>query len=111
MVYVYAKQSKINEYVGETLSVEEIDTTLQEMCMDMKGISDDTDPELKVEITAEKMDMVSVVGIGRAIKYYRSLASSLPKYSIAKSVNKVIVEKSVSSVRPKTVCVILREFE
>ena len=109
MVYVYSKQSKFNEYVGETLSVEEIDITLQEMGMDMKGISDEKDPELKGEITAEKMDMVSVVGIGRAIKYYRSLASSLPKYSIAKSVNKVIVEKSVSSVRPKTVCVILRD--
>lgn len=109
MVYVYCKQSQINKYVGEDLSVEDIDTTLQEMGMDMKGISDEEDPELKVEITAEKMDMVSTAGIGRAIKYYRGLAKKLPEYKIASGKNKVIVKKSVSSVRPKTVCVILRD--
>ena len=109
MVYVYSKQSQINKYVGEKLSVDEIDITLQEMGMDMKGISDEADPEMKVEITAEKMDMVSTVGIGRAIKYYRGLSKKLPEYKIVSAKNKVIVKKSVSEVRPKTVCVILRD--
>jgi phenylalanyl-tRNA synthetase beta chain len=109
MVYVYAKQSKINEYVGEELSVEQIDETLKDMGMDMKGVSDEKDPEMKVEITAEKMDMVSTIGIGRAIKFYRGLSSKLPKYKIAPAKNKVIVDSSVSSIRPKTVCVILRD--
>jgi phenylalanyl-tRNA synthetase beta chain len=109
MVYVYAKQSKINEYVGEDLSVEQIDETLKDMGMDMKGISDETDPEMKVEITAEKMDMVSTIGIGRAVRFYRGISKELPRYKIAPAKNKVIVEKSVEAVRPKTVCVILRD--
>lgn len=109
MVYVYAKQSKINEYVGEELSVEQIDETLKDMGMDMKGISEESDPEMKVEITAEKMDMVSTIGIGRAVRYYRGLSKTLPEYKISPATNKVIVDKSVESVRPKTVCVILRD--
>jgi phenylalanyl-tRNA synthetase beta chain len=109
MVYVYAKQSKINEYVGEKLSIEQIDETLKDMGMDMKGISDEEDPEMKVEITAEKMDMVSTVGIGRAVRFYRGISKKLPEYKIGKAKNKVIVDKSVEAVRPKTVCVILRD--
>jgi phenylalanyl-tRNA synthetase beta chain len=109
MVYVYAKQSKINEYVGENLSVEQIDETLKDMGMDMKGISDEKDPEMKVEITAEKMDMVSTIGIGRAVRFYRGLSKSLPEYKISSAKNKVIVDSSVEKVRPKTVCVILRD--
>lgn len=109
MVYVYAKQSKINGYALEELSVEQIDTTLKEMGMDMKGISNEKDPEMKVEITAEKMDMVSTVGIGRAIRYYRGISKNLPNYKLAPATNKVIVKSSVDSVRPKTVCVILRD--
>ena len=109
MVYVYAKQSKINEYALENLSIEQIDTTLKDMGMDMKGISDEEDPEMKVEITAEKMDMVSTIGIGRAIRFYRGISKKLPEYKLAKAKNKVIVDSSVDSVRPKTVCVILRD--
>lgn len=109
MVYVYAKQSQINRYVGKDLSVLEIEETLKDLGMDIKGCSDEKDPELKVEITAEKIDMVSVAGIGRAIKYYRGLSKKLPTYDIVKGKNKVIVDKSAALARPKTVCVILRD--
>lgn len=109
MVYVYAKQSQISKYVGKKLSVEEIEETLKDMGMDIKGISEDKDPELKVEITAEKTDMVSCVGIARAIKYYRGIAKDLPKYDVAKAKHKVIVDKSALKSRPRTVCAILRD--
>jgi len=109
MVYVYAKHSQINKYVGQELSVAQIEETLIDLGMDVKGCSDEKDPQLKVEITAEKIDLVSVAGIARAIKYYRGLVSTLPKYKVAKAKNKVIVEKSTDKARPKTVCVILRD--
>lgn len=108
MVYVYAKQSKINKYVGEDLSVEDIKNTLSDMGMDIKGESEDSDPELKVEITAEKMDMVSAVGIGRAIKYYRNIETKIRKYSIKDSGLKVKVQKSAAKVRPVTVCALIK---
>ena len=111
MVYVYAKKSKINEYIGKELSVDEIKDTLIDMGMDLKGESDDKDPELKIEITAEKIDMVSVVGIARAIKYYRRITKGYPIYNLSKSDKKVIVKKTSSESRPRTVCAILKDVD
>lgn len=108
MVYVYAKQSELNKYIGKKLSVEEIKDTLADLGMDIKGESEGGDPELKIEITAEKMDMVSAVGIGRAIKYYKGIEREIPKYSIKKSGLKLVVEKSAAKSRPKCVAAIVR---
>lgn len=108
MVYVYSKKSNLNKYIGKNLSVDEIKETLVDLGMDIKGESDEKDPELKIEITAEKADLVSTVGIARAIKYYRGYENKLPKYNIEKSNEKVVVKKSANLSRPKTSCAILR---
>ena len=54
MVFVYAKQSVLNKYIGKPLSIEEITLALVNLGMDIKGQTGDVDPELKIEITAEK---------------------------------------------------------
>ncbi|MFW6286189.1 MAG: phenylalanine--tRNA ligase subunit beta [Nanoarchaeota archaeon] len=109
MVYVYIKKSKINNYVGKELSVEEIKQILMDMGMDIKGQSDDTDPELKVEITSEKLDMVSAVGIARAIKFYGNFENKIPQYDIESSGYQLIVKKTAKQSRPRTVCAILKD--
>ena len=109
MVYVYSRQSELNSHIGKNLSVDEIKDTLTDMGMDIKGESEDKDPELKIEITAEKMDLISTVGIARAIKYYRGYETKLPTYDIKSSGLKVIVDKSVEQVRPKTVAALLKD--
>lgn len=108
MVYVYAKQSELNKYIGRELSLDEIESILVDMGMDIKGKSGDDDPELKIEITAEKMDLVSCVGVARAIKFYGGFAKDIPKYHIEKSGLKLLVKKSASESRPKCVCAVLR---
>jgi phenylalanyl-tRNA synthetase beta chain len=108
MVYVYEKLSNINKYLPKKLSAAEIKDTLIDMGMDLKGESKEKDPELKIEITAEKMDLISAVGIARAISYYRGLKKEVPKYKIKKSGLKLFVEKSVENVRSKAVCAIVR---
>ena len=95
MVYVYARHSHINKHLPKKLSVEEIKDTLINLGMDLKGESADKDPELKIEITAEKMDMISPVGIARAIAYYRGFVHKLREYKLLKAKEKVIVDKSV----------------
>lgn len=109
MVYVYSKLSQINKYVGKELTYEEIEETLKDLGMDLKGVSEDKDPELKIEITAEKMDMVSTVGVARAIRHYRGISKSLPVFDVSPAKTKLIVEKSVEGIRPKTVAAILRD--
>lgn len=108
MVYVYERQSNLNKYIGKNLSVEEIKETLMDMGMDLKGESKESDPELKIEITAEKMDLISAVGIGRAISFYRGIKKELPKYNIKKSGLKLKVDKSVENVRSKAVCALVK---
>jgi phenylalanyl-tRNA synthetase beta chain len=109
MVYVYAKKSELNKYIGKELSVDEITNILMDMGMDIKGQDADDDPELKIEITAEKLDMVSAVGIGRAIKFYGGYSTDIPKYDIKPSGYSLYVKGSAKHSRPKTVCAILRD--
>ena len=109
MVYVYAKKSELNKYIGQELEVEEIKSILMDMGMDIKGESENDDPELKIEITAEKLDMVSAVGIGRAIKFYGGYSKKIPKYEIEPSGYTLYVKESAREVRPKTVCAILKD--
>ena len=111
MVYVYAKHSKLVKYIGRKLSVSEIEETLKDMGMDFKGSSNERNPMLKIEITAEKTDMVSALGISRAIRYYKGFEKELPKYKVSKARDSVIVHKMADKVRPKTVCVILRDID
>ncbi len=108
MVYVYATRDELNKYIGKNLEISEIEETLKDLGMDLKGISNDDNPELKIELTAEKLDMISVVGIARAIKYYRGFEEKLPEFNIIKGENEVIVDNSVNDIRPKTVAAILR---
>jgi len=108
MVYVYAKQSELNKYIGKELEVEEIENTLKDLGMDIKGNDGNDDPELKIELTAEKLDLVSTVGIARAIKYYLGLETKNLSYDIKKGDNKLIVKTSAELSRPKTVAAILR---
>ena len=103
MVYVYSKQSELNKYIGKKLTCEEIENTLADLGMDTKGRSEDKDPEIKIEVTAEKMDMVSTIGIARTIKYYRGLETQVPRYSLKHSELKLKVLKSAKDARPKTV--------
>ncbi len=109
MVYVYAKKDKLNKYIGKELSTEEIKETLIDMGMDLKGVTDEENPELKIELTAEKLDMISVVGIARAIKYYKGFEKELPNYSIIKGNNSLIIDDSVNESRPKAVSAIIRD--
>jgi phenylalanyl-tRNA synthetase beta chain len=110
MVYVYATRSKLNKLIGKSLSVLQIEETLKDLGMDLKGISKDKDPELKIELTAEKMDMISAVGIARAIKFYRGLQKELPIYKIKKATKKIVCEPSKEKFQRRAVGAILRNI-
>jgi phenylalanyl-tRNA synthetase beta chain len=108
MVYVYSKLSKLNKYLDKKLSINEIEESLIDMGLDLKGVSKEDDPELKIELTAEKLDMISVVGIARAINYFKGFRDKIPKYELSKGNNRIIVEESVSIIRPRTVAMIVK---
>ena len=124
MVFVHAKKSTLDKYLKKNLTTEEIKETLVDLGMDLKGeisipftadknkstspTNSLEDTELKIEITAEKMDMISTVGIARAINYFRGYETTLPNYELKKGKLEVHVKESANKVRPKTVAAIIR---
>ncbi len=108
MVYVYSRISQLNRGIGRKVPIDQIKNAIIDMGMDIKGQSADADPELKIELTAEKIDLVSGVGIARAIKYYLGLETNVPQYSVKKTGLKLIVEKPAADVRPKIAAAIVR---
>lgn len=108
MVYVYEHVETINKYLTKKLTTQEIIDALLDLGCDVKGEREGVNPELKIELTAEKIDMISAVGIARAIAFYKGQKTKLTKYEVLKAKNKVIVDKSVEDTRPKTVAAILR---
>ncbi len=107
MVYVYVKASVLQQHIGKQLSVDEITDALVNLGMDVKAVS----PELKIEITSEKADMISAVGIARAIKYYLGMEQAVPRYDIGAAKEKIVVKDSVADVRPRTVAAIVRGMQ
>jgi phenylalanyl-tRNA synthetase beta chain len=111
MVYVHAKHSELNKYVGKKLSVEEIENTLIDLGMDIKGKSDEKDIEFKIEITAEKMEYISSIGIARAIQHFMGIKKKIKKYEIKKGKYEIKYDNSLEKVRPKIVGAIIRNFD
>jgi phenylalanyl-tRNA synthetase beta chain len=111
MVYVHAKHSELNRYIGKKLSVEEIENTLIDLGMDIKGKSDEKDIEFKIEITAEKMEYISSIGIARAIQHFMGIKKKIKKYEIKKGKYEIKYDNSLEKVRPKIVGAIIRNFD
>lgn len=64
----------------------------------------------KIELPANRYDLMSAEGLSRAIKTYLSDAPEPVKYQVIPPKTKMIVKESVHKVRPYVVCAILRDF-
>jgi phenylalanyl-tRNA synthetase beta chain len=117
MVYVYSKVSVINSHLEKKLTTKEITDFLVDMGMDVKGEeileNENNDIELKIEITAEKYDLISTLGISRAINYFANFKKTMPKFIIEKAekTEKVIVNKNLENVRPFTTCFLVSNLK
>ena len=112
MVNVYTTLSNLQKHIGKNITKEEIIQTLIDLGMDVKGETNDIPKKLKIEITAEKMDMVSEIGIARAISYYKEIKKDFPNFSTLPPKYKVIVKdcENLQKTRPKTCAAILRDI-
>ena len=80
-----------------------------------KGASAAREPSLsdeviyKIEIPANRYDMLSVEGIARALRIFLGKAR-LPAYKLSKPVHRLVVSPEVASVRPVVVAAVLRNI-
>ncbi|MBS3168034.1 phenylalanine--tRNA ligase subunit beta [Candidatus Woesearchaeota archaeon] len=90
MVTVETKHSELNKYVGKKIDLENLKEILFNLGFDLEHAEGD---ELKVDISAERSDLISTQGLARALRSYLGL--KVQDYKIEKSGNKVIVKNMI----------------
>ncbi len=105
MVVVNTKLTTLGRIVGKGISIKELEEALFEFGMELESNEDD---DIAIEITAERSDLVSAHGIGRALKAYLGIKKGMPSWEVKPSGVTVVVDKSVEDVRPFTVAAVIK---
>lgn len=97
---------ELRKNLGKEISEEELDNVLFDMGMELEDSNGD---ELKIGITPDRPDMLSLQGLSRALRAYMELNADLgmPKYDVEHSSVKIFIDKSVKDVRPYTVAAVI----
>ena len=91
--------------VGKKLPTEKLKDRISYLGTDLENADE---KEIIVEIFPNRPDMLSVKGLARAFSSFIGHKTGLRQYKVHKSNEKMIVEKSVTSVRPYTACAIVK---
>jgi phenylalanyl-tRNA synthetase beta chain len=94
--------------VGKKLPLEKLKDRISMLGTDLEEIND---KEIIVEIFPNRPDMLSDQGLARAFSSFIGAKKGLKKYKVKKSNEKVIIDKSVNSVRPYTACAIVKNLK
>ena len=94
--------------VGKKLPLEKLKDRISYLGTDLEEVTDD---EIKVEIFPNRPDMLSEQGFARAFSTFIDVKKGLTKFELKKSDYKVIIDKSVNSVRPFTTCAIVKNLK
>ncbi len=86
------------------VKVEDLEENVRMLGADYKGVHGD---EILVEFFPDRPDLYTVEGIARALKQYMGL-EGFREYRVEEGEERVIVDESVSSVRPYIVAAVIR---
>ena len=96
-----------DKYVGKKLPTEKLKDRISYLGTDLEEV---TDKEIVVEIFPDRPDMLSLQGFARAFSSFIGVNTGLRQYKVEHSNDKMIVDKSVSDVRPYTACAIVKNL-
>ncbi|KAJ1675675.1 phenylalanine--tRNA ligase subunit beta [Spiromyces aspiralis] len=90
-------------------TTEELAERLKNLSVEERKVAVEERPQLKIDIPANRYDLLCFEGISRALKIYLE-EQELPKYhkTAPKDVHRMIVHPDTAKVRPYIVCAILR---
>ncbi|MGV8161890.1 MAG: phenylalanine--tRNA ligase subunit beta [Candidatus Nanoarchaeia archaeon] len=104
MVILDASFKNLRKQLGKEITESELDDVLFDMGMELEGVSGD---EVKISITPDRVDMLSLHGLARALRAYLSISKGMPRYDVEDSGVKIFIDKSVEGVRPYTVAAVV----
>ena len=94
--------------VGKKLPVEKLKDRISFLGTDLESVEKD---EIVAEIFPNRPDMLSVQGFARAFSSFIGVKTGLSQFKVEDSKEKVVIEKSVSDVRPYTACAIVKNIK
>ncbi|MDD3244656.1 MAG: phenylalanine--tRNA ligase subunit beta [Candidatus ainarchaeum sp.] len=98
----------INKELKKELDIDSLDKILFDFGLEIESYNKTTD-ELKIDITAERSDLLSEIGFIRALKAYLEI-SSVNEYKAKSSTYVLNIENSVKPVRPFSVCAVIKNL-
>ena len=104
MPVVKLNRKVFENLVGKKLPLDELKERISMLGTDLENIDD----EIEVEVFPNRPDMLSEQGFARAFSSFIGVKTGLREYKVTKSGEKLIVDNSVSDVRPYTVCAIVK---
>lgn len=100
---------EIKEELKKEYSLEEFDELLFNYGLEIDSYNKETD-EMKIEVTAERTDLLSKIGLLRVLKVYTGV-SKLTNYNIKKSNYILNIDNSVKDIRPYSVCAVIKNLK
>jgi phenylalanyl-tRNA synthetase beta chain len=105
---VDVRLSDLLALVGRDLSQEELEENLFLIKCEIDNI---TNGIVTIEVNPDRVDLLSVEGIARALRGFLEIETGAPKYTVRKSDWKAIVDPSVKEVRPFLACGIVKDLQ
>jgi phenylalanyl-tRNA synthetase beta chain len=97
-----------NRLVGKELSDDELRERIPMIGTDLDSVEGDV---IDVEVFPNRPDMLSEQGFARAFSAFIGEKTGLREYPVKPSGEKVIIDPSVSDVRPFTACCLVKDLE
>ncbi|MFT4303304.1 MAG: phenylalanine--tRNA ligase subunit beta [Candidatus Woesearchaeota archaeon] len=108
MPTVTLNKNVFEKLVGKKLPLDELKDRISMLGTDLESIEGD---QINVEIFPNRPDMLSEQGFARAFSSFIGANKGLKKYNVLKSKESIIIDKSVSKVRPYTACAIVKNLK
>src|SRR3989344_662518 len=108
MPTVNLNRHEVEKLLGKKLELEALKDRISMLGTDLDDITDD---EIIVEIFPNRPDMLSEEGFSRALSSFIGVKTGLKKYSAKPSDYKIIIDKSVKTVRPFTACAVVKNLK
>ena len=105
MPTITINKQAFEKLTGKKLPVEKLKDRISYLGTDLENVTKD---EITVEIFPNRPDMLSIQGFARAFSSFIGHKTGLKNYEVEDSKEKVIIDKSVSKIRPYTACAIVK---
>ena len=108
MPLITLNKNVFEKLVGKKLKLDELKDRISMLGTDLESIEGN---EINVEIFPNRPDLLSEQGLARAFSSFIDVKTGLREYNVEKSGKKIIIDKSVSKVRPFTSCAIVKNLK